>query len=405
VIDGAGSNHVIILDTSAWMGARVGRGILLDEAKDSARSYLNSVPRRDRVMLVRADALATPATAFESSRTAVEEAIRQSQPGASALNLDQAFQYAQRAMKLQPERAGEIVFAGTGRVPEEQSTLASVPPNLRVLASNSNQENVGLRKVGLRRSPSAPDTWDIFVAVRNYGARPREVDLALQFAKSPAGQKHLRLKPNSEEQAVFAYREKAGGFLEIRLNSRDAFPQDDRALIELPSEAAARVVVYSKDSAALRPLFASNPQIDATFETPEHIGTVPADVVVLDRWSMPRASGPPRGNVIWIAPTADASPIPVRETRNGVRLEKWHTDTELGAGLRSEEVVLESAEIFTPAPGDIIVAEAGGGPILVAREAQGSKQVVFGFNPVLASMKYQIATPLVMDGARHLPPD
>src|SRR5579871_6460082 len=28
VIDGAGRNHVVILDTSAWMGARLGRGIL-----------------------------------------------------------------------------------------------------------------------------------------------------------------------------------------------------------------------------------------------------------------------------------------------------------------------------------------------------------------------------------------
>ena len=44
-------------------------GNLMDQAKaNRARAYLRSVPRRDRVMLVRADALATPATAFESSR-------------------------------------------------------------------------------------------------------------------------------------------------------------------------------------------------------------------------------------------------------------------------------------------------------------------------------------------------
>ena len=48
-------------------GCRGGRqATLLDEARDSARAYLRSLPRRDRVMLVRADALATPATAFES---------------------------------------------------------------------------------------------------------------------------------------------------------------------------------------------------------------------------------------------------------------------------------------------------------------------------------------------------
>jgi hypothetical protein len=172
-------DHVVILDTSAWMGARVRQGTLIDEARASARAYIKSLPSRDRVMIVRADALATPATAFESNRQALDEAIRLSQPGASALNLEQAFEFAQRAQKLQSQRAGEIVFAGAGRVAEDEAALAQVPSNLRVLPVNATQENVGLRKIGLRRSPASPDTWNIFVAVRNYGARPHNIELTL----------------------------------------------------------------------------------------------------------------------------------------------------------------------------------------------------------------------------------
>jgi hypothetical protein len=67
----SGRDHVLILDTSAWMGARARQGTLMDEARASARSYLRSLPSRDRVMIVRADALATPATAFESNRGAL----------------------------------------------------------------------------------------------------------------------------------------------------------------------------------------------------------------------------------------------------------------------------------------------------------------------------------------------
>ena len=83
IIDTAGRDHVLILDTSAWMGSsrlsagsRARQSTLMEEARDSARAYLRSLPRRDRVMLVRADALATPATAFESDFGVVEEAIR-----------------------------------------------------------------------------------------------------------------------------------------------------------------------------------------------------------------------------------------------------------------------------------------------------------------------------------------
>ena len=124
IFDAAGRDHVIVLDTSAWMGARAaGQGTLMDQAKANARAYLRSIPRRDRVMLVRADALATPATAFESNRGVLDSAIQQSQPGASALNLAQALEFADRAQKLQSQRAGEIVFVGAGRVSEEEAAL------------------------------------------------------------------------------------------------------------------------------------------------------------------------------------------------------------------------------------------------------------------------------------------
>jgi von Willebrand factor type A domain/Aerotolerance regulator N-terminal len=393
IFDVAGRDHVIVLDTSAWMGSRAGQGILMDQAKANARAYLRSIPRRDRVMLVRADALATPATAFESSRGVLESAIQQSQPGASALNLSQALEFADRAQKLQSQRAGEIVFIGAGRVSQEESTLATLPENLRVVTTSSAQENVGLRKIGLRRSLSAPDNWDIFVAVRNYGARPQSVDLGLQFAKSPAGSRRLTLQPGAEEQASFAYPAKTGGFLEARLNVRDAFPQDDRAVVELPPEASARVVVYSSEPQLLRPLFAANPQVDAAFESPDKFDpAVKADVVVLDRFS-PAAA--PRAASIWIQPPAAGSPVPVRATKAGVRLDQWHPETTLGAGLRTRDVTLESAEVLSPAAGDITVAETTEGPVIVARESN-SKEVVIGFHPGRGSMKYQLATPLLI---------
>jgi hypothetical protein len=345
-------------------------------------------------MLVRADALATPATPFESERQVVEEAIRESQPGASALNLQQAFEFAERAQKLQSRRAGEIVFAGAGRVVEDQASLGALPSNLRVLPVGTPQENVGIRKVGLRRSPADPSTWDIFVVVRNYGARPHDVDLALQFAKSPAGEKVLHLKAGAEEQAAFAYKAPSAGYLEARLNVKDAFPQDDRALLELPPQAGLRVAVYSSEPQLLRPLVAANPQVQATFDMPEHYdASVKADVVVFDRFVPPAM---PRANVILIEPPAKASPIPAGATQSNVKLEAWRTDTALGAGLRTQDVVLESAELFTPAPSDIVVAEGSAGALIVARQAKGTMMVALGFHPGRASMRYQLATPLLM---------
>ena len=99
-------------------------------------------------MLVRADALATPGTAFELNRGIVEQAIRESKPGTSALNLAQALAFAQNAQKMQAHRAGEIVFAGAGRVDGEAGTVFEIPANLRVLPVSAPLEMLACAKSG-----------------------------------------------------------------------------------------------------------------------------------------------------------------------------------------------------------------------------------------------------------------
>ena len=397
-------DHVLILDTSAWMGsqaqgaAEANRRTLLDQSKASARAYVAALPASDRVMLVRADALATPATRFESSHAVVEEAIRQSQAGASALNLQQAFEFAQRAQRLQSQSAGEIVFAGAGRVSEDTVKLVTPPTNLRILPIPDKGENVGLRKIGLRRSPGALDVWNIFVAVRNYGVRSHVTDLEVQFGGAPAGSQRFTLKPGEEEQATFAYRTRVAGWLEARIRTQggDAFPQDDRAIIELPAEHRARVVVFTADAASIAPLISANPGIEAVFQAPANYDPgVKADVVVFDRFA---PSAQPKADSIWIEPPSSLSPIPVRETQSRARLEQWHQDTLLGAGLRTKDVTLATAEIFAMSPGDIPVAETASGPVIVARPkaANGYKIVVIGFQPMHSAMRDSLATPLLV---------
>src|SRR5260370_38254188 len=63
-------DHVLILETSAWMGARTpapAQGspprTLLGEAPARAPAYVRALPSGDRGRLARADALSTPATA------------------------------------------------------------------------------------------------------------------------------------------------------------------------------------------------------------------------------------------------------------------------------------------------------------------------------------------------------
>src|ERR1700674_2084623 len=72
-------DHVLILDTSAWMAARFGPSRLIDQARLAADRYGNAPPPADRVMVVRAGALAMPALRFDSDRQRIHLAIDQTQ--------------------------------------------------------------------------------------------------------------------------------------------------------------------------------------------------------------------------------------------------------------------------------------------------------------------------------------
>ncbi|MGE5648412.1 MAG: vWA domain-containing protein [Acidobacteriota bacterium] len=395
----AARDHVLILDTSAWMAARLGKGTLMDEARKAARAYARSLPAGDRLMLVRADALPTPATAFERNRAAVEEAIAASHAGATSLDLARAVEFAGQAQKVQGGLRGEIVYAGAGRT--------SAPPatsNLRVLPVGGTVENCGLHRIGVRRSAGDPDVWEILVSVRNYGSAPRNVALGLVFGGSPAGSRRFTLPAASERNISFAYRTRVAGVLEAKLISDDEFPEDDEAAVELPAQKLLEVAAYTDDPETLRPVLTASPLVKATFHrTSEYRpDTAAAGVILFDRFS---PSARPAADAIWIAPPADASPVRVRSNVANAELTSWRSDHPLAAGLRAKDLHLEAAEVFAPAADDVAVAEVESGPVIVARAGK-PKLVVLGFQPVMGALRYQLTTPLLFANIlRWMAPD
>src|SRR5258708_38355752 len=83
--DRTSRDHVLLLDSSAWMGARIGNTRLIDQARARARSYVKALPRNDRVMVVRAGEVPMPATLFEWDRPNIERAINGTRPAAAPL--------------------------------------------------------------------------------------------------------------------------------------------------------------------------------------------------------------------------------------------------------------------------------------------------------------------------------
>jgi hypothetical protein len=393
----AGRDHVIVLDTSSWMAARSGNRTLLDAAKQRARQYLRALPAHDRVMLVRAGAIAVPATAFEPDRKKVEDAIQASVPGSTALNLDQALAFARHIQSQGGGRAGEIAFVGGGRTAEKDPEAPAPPKNLRVLLVPDTVENAGLRKIGMRRSATDADLWEIFVEAHNYGTRPKNAMVAIDFGpqnqntRTPAGHQQITLAPGGDREVAFTYRTSGAGILGINLTPHDAFPADDHAELEMPAQPSLPVIVYSSQPELLRPELGATGRINAIYRTPAEYRVNDQGLVILDRFIPPQR---PASDSIWIDPPAQGSPIPVRKAVDQAPFQGWDPGNPVSEGLRAKDFKLEHASVFEPGAGDDRIAELDAGPVIVARPGK-PKTVVIGFHPALSPMRYELATPLL----------
>lgn len=395
-------DHVLLLDTSAWSAAvEGGEGQrVIDREKELARAYIGSLPSRDRVMLVLADALATPVTPFTSDRAQIRSALNEASAGFSALNIQQAIIYAQQAQAWSGGQPGEIAYAGPKQIDSADVTLHGVS-NLRVLSIPLRRENVGIRRMTVKRGEDAADEWQATVTVRNYGSARRSVRVKTRFGTTVFAPRILNLASQQEAAAEYVFVTSDRGDLVAELDPPDVLASDNRAVLALPRSGLLRVAIYTARPEVLRPLLEANQRVSAQFYNPSQYQPNPrADVILLDRFAPPK---PPAIASLWIQPARDASPLPIKTTLENATITNWNSNTSLGVGLHATETRLASAESFETFQGDIPIASAGRAPVVVARPATSGlpKMALIGFDPFEGEMKFQVTTPLLFANLLH----
>jgi hypothetical protein len=389
-----GHDHVLLLDSSSWMGHHTGNRILLDDAKRIARNYLSSLPGPDRVMLVRVDNLSTPATGFTDDRRELSKAVAATTVSYSGLDLRQAFDAASHSLHRLSANPGEIVYIGAEHV-ITRDALGPVAKAVRVLPVKGTTEDVGIRHVSVRRAEDQPELWRAFIAVRNYGTSSRTLTMKVRFAGSRFAPRRITLGAAEEQNIEYRFSTSSPGTLAVDLEPGDTLPVDDHAEVQLPKPDLLRVAVYTARPELFRPLVDANRRIQAAYFTPQQYNPKPsADVVLLDSID---PSSPPQLPSLWITPPPMNSPVPVTAVENNTLLRAWDNDSSLGAGLHSRELKLSSAEIFAASPSDTTVASTERGPTVVARpSAHGSARLaVVGFDPLHGNLRFELSTPLL----------
>ena len=392
------ANVVLIVDTSASMGARDPEGDRIELARQAARDVVGRLPDGGRITVVAADDSARVLASETDDRDAAIEAIDSIEATQLPGDLTDAFALASALARRDSDSTVVVVTDATADILPPGGVGVEVQVE-RVGSADDNQAVAALS--ALRRSGGAQ--LDLFVAVANHGDADASRRLEIYADGELADARVLTIPAGQRSEALVTTVLSSTTLLEARLDGEDALAVDDRAFAIIPSETTVRALVvgdgntYLEHALALLPRLELYAVAEGGYEEAiddAEAADMPYGLVVFDG-VLP--ASPPDIPALYLDPPEDGPYGTVSGRIESPGIERTDPNEPLLRFVDLSTVhigrtrAIELAEGMSP-----IVATTGGRPLIAVGGADGRRLAVIGFALAESDLPLQVAFPLLM---------
>ncbi len=398
--EGVRGTTVIVVSAGRSMATEEGGTPRIDRAKDEVRSWVDRATGSGEVAVIRAGIRPRVLVPLTSDHGDLARAL-------DGLDLDDAEADLDAAVKL----ADDVVRArgGVGQIlvvadtaPERTTRAPTV-----LVPVGAHADTLAITRLSARRDPVAVGEYAVEAEVCSFSSRRARARLVVRdrdvvildqaVALGPLERSVLRGQGFSSAQAELTAR-----LEEIEIaGSRDALAADDVAYAVASPLETTRVLLVTADNPWLERVLSAHPALESRVARPAELASLDPDdfdVVLLDSDAVPLAH---RAVLLW-------NPRQGSGVRLGETLERPRVTATLAShpalgGVRLDAVRIERARALVPAPGDRVLVRSGAHAIGLAREANGHRTVVLGFDLAETDLVEQVAFPLLVHhGVRWL---
>lgn len=347
---GAETSHryVLVLDTSASMQAREGRGTRFDAARADALRVLQRAGAADEVMLVTAGHQADVAVNFTRDHAAVAKALQDAVPTDTGGDLALAVAFADNTRQRTDIPTELDVFTDIPR--------SRLPPPLRdtvtVFQSGESDVNLGIEALQVFQGRFQDYRGArAYVQVQNFAHHEAHGFLTVQLQDRVVHRNGFSI-PARESKGYVVQDFPGPGLVVARLDAADALAADDTAYGWIRPVQALRVALVSRRTQLvddLQELAAATPGLQLTVIDPETFaaGTAqPADVFIFHRFV------PDVGlatNALYIYPPPGNRLFPVATEATNIEVLDWNAHHPALQSLRPLAALpLQRARVMTP---------------------------------------------------------
>jgi Ca-activated chloride channel homolog len=394
---GLAQDLVLVIDTSASMGATDVVPDRLSVAKAAALDALRDLPAGGKVSVVAAGRTARVVVNATSDigrvRAAVEELAVQATRGdlGDALNLADALAARSGDAEILVATDTALAVAPTSRLEHE----------VKVLSVGRDRRNQAIIALAVRQSASGV-THSVFVSVANLDIQSAKRHLQVYGDGVLLEARDLVLDPQTRADALIDDIPTDVKVVEVRLDRKgdgaDQLAVDDKAWAVVPPQHLRRILLVAEGDPYLETALTYLPNTELYGVKPADYGpsTHPElfDLVIFEG---PLPAELPSGAILAVAPKASSALGDVAGTMK---------DPAIGS-LDPDEPILRYVDLSTthvgtavkmvlPAWARAIIPGPAGAPLLYAGDLDGRRVGVLAFEPRLSDLPLQVAFPILV---------
>lgn len=401
---GLARDIVLVIDTSASMGATDVVPDRLEAAKAAAIDALRELPTGGKVSVIAADRSARIVVNESSDLGRVRDAIAGISVTPSRGDLGDALEL---AGKLAARSGDAQILVATDAALATRPTGAIGAP-IKVLPVGRDRANQAIVALAVRADPSGTKR-SVFISVANLDLKlvPRRIEVWGDDRLLEV--RDVKLEPQARADVVIDDIERGVGSIEVRLTGADPsvttapdqLATDDRAWAVVPPERRRLVLIVGDGDPYLETALSYLPNVELYGVTPDEYGPAsertdgrPWDLTIFEGFVPTTLPSTP---VLAIAPPRSSPLGEVTGTLTGPGIGSLDPDEPI---LRYVDLstthIAEASRLTQPEWARTVIPGPKGAPLLYAGTRAGLPTAVLAFEPRQSDLPLQVAFPILL---------
>ncbi len=387
---------VLVVDTSASMGAADGGATRLEQARDEARRLVEGMSSRDEAAIVTAGGRPRVLCGLTDHRGTLRRALDAVAGGDEPTRVSDAVALARRLLAGRPNPRVVVLsdgcFEGAGGLSGDDLSRVVV---------GTRADNVGITRFQARRTLLDPTGYEVLAEVVNFSDGPTEFRFELTLDGRPEDVIPVKLPAGGRWREVFDATSVEGGRLVGRVDRPDALAADNEARALLPRREPLPMLLVAAGSPYadrfVEKVLEASPLVRLSVTAAPPRAVPPGTITVFHRKVPARL---PPGPTLVIDPRGPCELWDVGDKLPGPVVVKQEGDSPLLTLVQLDRVLMPEARKLIPkAPAKVPASSLAGDPLCCAFERPGGRVLVLTVNLEQGDLPLRTAFPILASNA------